>query len=62
MNVFTGETIGALKRRIHADLGVHPSKQRCFFAGKLLYDKLTIVDTNISKGFVLQVIVAPDED
>ncbi|XP_002167583.2 ubiquitin domain-containing protein 1 [Hydra vulgaris] len=58
MSVRTGETIGAIKRRIHADFGVAPSKQRCFYSGKLLYDKLTIEETKISKGFVMQVIVS----
>ena len=61
MTVRTGETIGAIKKRIQAEHGVPPSKQRCFFAGKLLYDKLTIGDTKLSKGFVIQVIVATDD-
>jgi len=60
MSVRTGETIGAIKHRIHTDFGVPPSKQRCFFSGKLLYDKLTIGETKISKGFVVQIVVAPD--
>ena len=62
MNVRTGETIGAIKQRIHNDFGIMPSKQRCFFSGKLLYDKLTIGETKISKGFVVQIVVAPDDD
>jgi len=60
MTVRTGETIGAIKHRIHNDFGVAPNKQRCFFAGKLLYDKLTIGETKISRGYVVQIVVAPD--
>lgn len=62
LTVRTGETIGNIKRRIQKEHGVHPSKQRCFYAGKLLYDKLTISDTKISKGYVIQIIVAPQDD
>lgn len=61
MIVRTGETILSLKRRIHEEHKVPPSKQRLFFAGKLLYDKLKFSDTKISKGFVVQVIVASEE-
>lgn len=61
MIVRTGESIAALKRRVFTDYGVEVSKQRWFFAGKLLYDKLTIGETKISKGFVVQVVVTPDE-
>ena len=61
MIVRTGETILSLKRRIHEEHKVAPSKQRLFFAGKLLYDKLKFSDTKISKGFVVQVIVASEE-
>lgn len=57
MTVRTGETISSIKKRIQAEHKVPVSKQRCFYAGKLLYDKLTIADTKISKGFVIQVIV-----
>ena len=62
MSVRTGETIGAIKQRIYNDCGVLPGKQRCFFSGKLLYDKLTIGETKISKGFVVQIVVAPEDD
>lgn len=62
MNVRTGETISSIKHRVFTDFGVAPSKQRCFFSGKLLYDKLTIGETKISKGFVVQIVVAQDDD
>lgn len=61
MTVRTGETISSIKKRIHAEHDVHPSKQRCYFAGKLLTDRLTIADTKILKGFVIQVIIATDD-
>jgi len=61
MNVRTGETISSIKKRVQADHNFPPSKQRCFFAGKLLYDKLTIADTKISKGFVIQIIINTED-
>ena len=60
MSVRTGETISSLKHRVHLEHGVPPGKQRLFFSGKLLYDKLTIGETKISKGFVVQIVVTPD--
>lgn len=61
MTVRTGETISSIKKRIQAEHGIPPNKQRCFFAGKMLYDKLTIADTKIAKGFVIQVIVNTED-
>lgn len=61
MAVRTGETIGALKRRVCNEHGIPLCRQRWFFAGKLLYDKLTIGDTKINKGYVIQIIVAPED-
>ena len=61
MTVRTGETISSIKKRIQAEHDIPSSKQRCFFAGKLLYDRLTISDTKISKGFVIQVIVNEED-
>lgn len=37
--------------------GLEPSKQRWFFGGKLLGDKLHIEDAKILPGYVVQVIV-----
>lgn len=61
MTVRTGETISSIKKRIQVEHNVPTSKQRCFYAGKLLYDKLTIADTKIAKGFVIQVIVNTED-
>lgn len=41
--------------------GLEPSRQRWFFGGKLLGDKLHIEDAKISPGYVVQVIVNPAE-
>jgi len=62
MVVRSGETFANLKNRVAADHGISRERQRWFFAGKLLYDKLTVGETKISKGFVVQIIVAPLED
>uniref|UniRef100_A0A914WK08 Ubiquitin-like domain-containing protein n=1 Tax=Plectus sambesii TaxID=2011161 RepID=A0A914WK08_9BILA len=60
MDVHPSETIRAVKRLLHAQLeGVVPSasRQRWFFGGRLLTDKVTIADCNIPPHFVVQVVV-----
>jgi hypothetical protein len=39
---------------------VEPSRQRWFYAGRLLSDKIRIEDAKIPKNYVIQVIVAPE--
>ncbi|XP_064600098.1 ubiquitin domain-containing protein 1-like isoform X1 [Liolophura sinensis] len=59
--VRTTDTVMKLKKRIGDEQGIEPSKQRWFFSGRLLNDKLRVVDAKIPKGYVVQVIVSePD--
>ncbi|KAK7486229.1 hypothetical protein BaRGS_00022552 [Batillaria attramentaria] len=57
--VRTTDTVNKVKRMLHEKEGVEPERQRWFFGGKLLNDKLRIEDARIPKGFVVQVIVSP---
>lgn len=59
--IFTTDTIGTAKRKLQFQEGLEPSRQRWFFGGKLLGDKLHIEDAKISPGYVVQVIVNPAE-
>ncbi|KAK9509367.1 hypothetical protein O3M35_006700 [Rhynocoris fuscipes] len=55
--IFTTDTIGMAKKKLQYQEGLEPSKQRWFFGGKLLGDKLHIEDAKILPGYVVQVIV-----
>lgn len=57
--VRTTDTVNKVKKMLHEKEGVEPERQRWFFGGKLLNDKLRIEDARIPKGFVVQVIVSP---
>lgn len=41
--------------------GLEPSRQRWFFGGKLLGDKMHIEEAKIQQSYVIQVIVNPDK-
>ncbi|KAL8604959.1 Ubiquitin domain-containing protein 1 [Nucella lapillus] len=56
--VRTTDTVHKIKRLLCEREGVEPERQRWFFGGKLLSDKLRIEDVNIPKGFVVQVVVS----
>lgn len=51
------DTIGLLKKQLHAQEDIDVTHQRWFFSGKLLTDKTRLQDTKILKDFVIQVIV-----
>nr|XP_005995884.1 PREDICTED: ubiquitin domain-containing protein 1-like [Latimeria chalumnae] len=57
LNVSMADTIGQLKKQLHAEEGIVPNWQRWFFSGKLLTDKTKLQETKIQKDFVIQVIV-----
>ncbi len=57
INVRGGALVGSVKKRLGKELDINPSKQRWFFGGKMLYDKMTIEETRVQKGFVIQVII-----
>jgi hypothetical protein len=55
--VRTSDTVMKLKLRLCEEEGVEPSRQRWFYAGRLLSDKIRIEDAKIPKNYVIQVIV-----
>lgn len=57
MNVYTSDTVLKIKKKLHQLEGIEPSKQRWFYAGKILTDKTTIGEAKIPKGYVVQVIL-----
>ncbi|XP_002735307.1 ubiquitin domain-containing protein 2-like [Saccoglossus kowalevskii] len=59
MTVRTTDTVLQVKRKIHTEEGIEPSRQRWFFSGRLLNDKTKIEDAKIPKGFIVQIVVSP---
>lgn len=57
MTVYTSDTVLKIKRKLQKLEGIEPSKQRWFYAGRMLIDKTTIVEAKIPKGHVVQVIL-----
>ncbi|KAJ9580986.1 hypothetical protein L9F63_023835 [Diploptera punctata] len=55
--VSTKDTVGMAKKKLQSQEGLEPSRQRWFFGGKLLGDKLRIEEAKIMPGYVVQVIV-----
>jgi len=55
----SGQTIAAAKKKLtgQVDKMVDPSRQRWYFGGKLLSDKMRISDCNIPPGHVIQCVV-----
>lgn len=60
LQVCSTDTVLKVKKHIaEMQVGVEPHRQRWFYAGRLLNDKLRIEDTKIPKNHVVQVIVSP---
>ncbi|XP_023709615.1 ubiquitin domain-containing protein 1 isoform X2 [Cryptotermes secundus] len=59
--VSTKDTIGMAKKKLQSQEGLEPSRQRWFFGGKLLGDKLRVEEAKIMPGYVVQVIVNHDQ-
>ncbi|XP_044734818.1 ubiquitin domain-containing protein 1 [Chrysoperla carnea] len=55
--VFSTDTIGMCKKKLQNQEGIDGSRQRWFFGGKLLGDKIHVEDAKIQPGYVVQVIV-----
>jgi len=54
----TRETIGMAKKKLQDQEGTaEPSRQRWYFGGKLLGDKLRVSEAGVPQGFVIQCIV-----
>lgn len=60
MDVRMGETVNAVKKRLAKESEIGNVKQRWFYGGKQLHDKMTIADTRVPRGHVIQVILAVD--
>lgn len=58
--VLSTDTIVTAKKKLQCQEGLEPSRQRWFFGGKLLSDKLRIEEAKILPGYVVQVIVNPE--
>ncbi|KAK0145402.1 Ubiquitin domain-containing protein 2 [Merluccius polli] len=52
------DTVGAMKRRLQSQEGVAPATQRWFFSGRPLTDRLRLDQLNISRDYVVQVIIS----
>ncbi|XP_066992015.1 ubiquitin domain-containing protein 1 [Anabrus simplex] len=59
--VSSKDTVGMAKKKLQSQEGLEPSRQRWFFGGKLLGDKLRIEEAKILPGYVVQVIVNHDQ-
>ncbi|KAM3913056.1 ubiquitin domain-containing protein 1 [Leptodactylus fuscus] len=57
LNASMTDTIGHLKKQLHSVEVIEPCRQRWFFSGKLLTDRMKLQETKIQKDFVIQVIV-----
>lgn len=55
--VYTTDTISMCKKKLQSQEGIESSRQRWFFGGKLLGDKLHIEEAKIPNGYIVQVIV-----
>lgn len=52
------DTVGVMKRRLQSHEGVPASTQRWFFSGRPLTDRLRLDQLNISRDYVVQVILS----
>jgi hypothetical protein len=60
MGVFSKESVASAKRRLCRMHGLPEAKdQRWYFGGRLLHDRLKIQDIKLQQGFVVQVVVSP---
>ncbi|XP_022903828.1 ubiquitin domain-containing protein 1 [Onthophagus taurus] len=55
--VYSTDTIGVCKKKLQSQEGIESSRQRWFYGGKLLGDKLHVEEAKIPNGYVVQVIV-----
>ena len=58
LHVRTTDSVIKLKNRIFEECEIEPSRQKFFFSGRLLSDKLRVEDAKIPRNFVIQVIVS----
>ncbi|KAK7925886.1 hypothetical protein WMY93_008196 [Mugilogobius chulae] len=58
LTVRSTDTVGMMKRRLQTQEGVAANTQRWFFSGRPLTDRLRLDQLNISKDYVVQVILS----
>lgn len=56
----TTDTVLSAKKKLQSIENVDMSKQRWFFGGKLLNDKMKIEEAKIPAGYIVQVVIAPE--
>lgn len=56
--VRSSDTVGMMKRRLQSQEGVVSATQRWFFSGRPLTDRLRLDQLNISRDYVVQVILS----
>lgn len=59
LKVRTTDTVMKIKKKLFELEKIEPSRQKWFFSGKIMSDKLKIEDAKIPKGYVVQVVVSP---
>ncbi|ENN72596.1 hypothetical protein YQE_10697, partial [Dendroctonus ponderosae] len=57
LSVYSRDSIGACKKKLQSQEGIESSRQRWFYGGKLLGDKLHVEEAKIPPGYIVQVIV-----
>ncbi|XP_066149493.1 ubiquitin domain-containing protein 2 [Euwallacea fornicatus] len=55
--VYSKDSISMCKKKLQSQEGIESSRQRWFFGGKLLGDKLHVEEAKIPPGYIVQVIV-----
>ncbi|XP_045523289.1 ubiquitin domain-containing protein 2 [Pieris brassicae] len=60
LSVGSKHTIAHCKAKLHAQESVEVWRQRWFYGGKLLGDRLLVEEAKITAGYVVQVIVSTD--
>ena len=61
LQIYPSDTIFKLKKIINKREGVAVFRQRWFYSGRLLTDKMTVEDAKIVKGYVVQIIVSEED-
>ena len=61
LQVYPSDTVHKLKKIINKREGVAIARQRWFYSGRLLTDKMTAQDADIKKGYVVQIIVSEED-
>ncbi|CAG9766772.1 unnamed protein product [Ceutorhynchus assimilis] len=55
--VYSSDSISVCKKKLQSQEGIETSRQRWFYGGKLLGDKLHVEEAKIPPGYIVQVIV-----